>query len=493
MSQTGWDFENLSRRRFLIATGGASLGAALFANSVESFGVDAEAHPSASGRGAKYVPKIKAAFVRGKVDDGMGWPGDIKDGKAALKEYREKIRTEAKELGVKLSLRSEPIYSIEEAGGWVSEAKAEKADGLLLVLLDRQGDSWPTAFKAADSKIPTVVLAVIGTGPTTNAINVSKRSGVLTYSTRDFGQVAYGMKMLKAGAKLREMRFIVLSGNERRDEEVQHLGTKLRYLPAKSFVEEYMRTPLTNEVKSIVTEYITKARKLSGVSEEDLLGGVKSYIVARRILEREEGDGIAMDCHRAFSGTELSCPCIAWSRLLDHGIAASCEVDIGSCLTHALVQYLFDRPGFGHNPVVETTRGCLIGSHCTCPTRLNGFSKPPEPFDLRPHHANRDAVPRPLWRVGQRVTVAKLDPAEHPIGRGEPPGTPPRLYVSAGTVVENVSVRPAGGCVVSVMVRLDGERDLLAYPDFHQLLFYGDYERDLLDYCKLFGIQGAAV
>jgi hypothetical protein len=102
-------------------------------------------------------------------------------------------------------------------------------------------------------------------------------------------------------------------------------------------------------------------------------------------------------------------------------------------------------------------------------------------------------VPRPLWRVGQHVTVAKLDPAEHLIAKGEPPGTLPRLYVSAGTVVENVSVPPAGGCVVAVMVRLDGERDLLAYPDFHQLFFYGDYKRELLEYCKLFGIQGAAV
>jgi len=322
---------------------------------------------------------------------------------------------------------------------------------------------------------------------------VSKRSGVLTYSTRDFDQVAYGMKMLKAGAKLRQMRFIVLSGNERRDEEVGHIGTKLRYLPAKLFVEEYMRTPLTNEVKSIATEYISKARKTSGVSEKDLLGGVKSYIVARRILAREEGDGIAMDCHGAFSRAKVSCPCIAWSRLLDHGIAASCKAEIGTSLTHALVQYLFDRPGFGHNPVPDIARGRLIGSHCACPTKLNGFSKPPEPFDLRPHHGKRDAVPRPLWGVGQRVTVARLDPAEHLIAKGEPPGTSPRLYVSAGTVVENMSVRPAGGCAVSVMVRLDGERELLAYPDFHQLFFYGDYERELLDYCKLFGIQAAAV
>ncbi|UCD57778.1 MAG: hypothetical protein JSV16_01325 [Candidatus Hydrogenedentota bacterium] len=482
MSQTGFDYESLSRRQFLVATGGATFGALVFVNFLGAFGMAEESRPGANGRGAKYVPRIKAAFVRRKGDDGN----------AVLNEFREKFKSQVSEPGVKVYLRPEPIYSIEEAVGWVSQAKAEKADGLLVVVRDRQGHACATTFKAADN-IPTVVFTAAGPGPTSNAINVDKISGVHICPTREFREAAFGLKMLKTGAKLREMRLIVLSGRERRDEQVQHLGTKLRYLPVKAFVDEYMRTPRTNEVKSIAREYIRKARKTSGVSQEDLFSGVKSYIVACRILEREEADGIAMDCHGAFLRTEVSLSCIAWSRLLDHAIPAACEADIGACLTHALVQYLFDRPGFEHNPVPETARGCLIGSHCTCPTRLNGFSKPPEPFELLRQHEDQGAVPRPLWRVGQRVTVAKLDTAEQLTAKGKPPGTSPRLYVSAGTVVENVSVRPAGNCAVSVMVRLDGERDLLAYPDFHQLFFYGDYKRELLEYCKLFAIQTVAV
>jgi L-fucose isomerase-like protein len=275
-----------------------------------------------------------------------------------------------------------------------------------------------------------------GPGPNANAINVNKTTGIHICPTREFSQAAFGLKMLKAGAKIREMRLIVLSGRERRDEQVQHLGTKLRYLPAESFVEEYMKTPLTSSARS--------------------------YIAVRRILEREQGDGIALDCHGASSRTEVGHACIALSRLLDHGIPVACEPDIGACLSQALVMYLFDRPGFEHKPVPETARGCLIGTNCMCPTKLNGFSKPPEPFD-----------------PGRRVTVARLD-----IGKG------PRLYVSTGTVVENLSV---GGSAVSVMVKLDGQRDLLAYPNDRQLFFYGDYPKELLEYCKLFGIQGAAL
>jgi len=56
-------------------------------------------------------------------------------------------------------------------------------------------------------------------------------------------------------------------------------------------------------------------------------------------------------------------------------------------------------------------------------------------------------------------------------------------------VLENVSVPPAGGCVVSVMVKLDNVSDVLAYPGFHQLFLYGDFKRQLAQFCQLFGIK----
>jgi hypothetical protein len=172
--------------------------------------------------------------------------------------------------------------------------------------------------------------------------------------------------------------------------------------------------------------------------------------------------------------------------MLDHGIPAACQADLGAAVTHALVQLLFDRPGFQQDPVPETVQNCLIGAHCTCPTRLSGFSKPPEPYFLSYHHGKRDAVPVPHWRIGQRVTVADVE-----LTSRQQPKT--RMIISTGKVVGNVSVPPAGGCVVSVMVELDGVKDLLAYPGFHQIFFYGDYRKELAAYCRLFRIEAAVV
>ena len=67
------------------------------------------------------------------------------------------------------------------------------------------------------------------------------------------------------------------------------------------------------------------------------------------------------------------------------------------------------------------------------------------------------------------------------------------MIISAGEVLENVSVPPAGGCVVSVMVKFDGVTDVLAYPGFHQGFFYGDYKSELVQFCKLFEIEPVVV
>jgi hypothetical protein len=416
----------------------------------------------------------------------MRWPGAVYDGEAALKMYRQEIETTAERLGMKLDIRELPIYSLAEADQWVAHAKGQQPDGLLVVLLDRQEHSWPTATTAAEAGIPTVIFAPLGAAFTTNTIKLANRKGLYICSTSDFTQAAYGMKMIAAGARLKEMRYVVLRGKTRRDTSLAHVGTKLRYVPAQAFLEEYRRTPTSDEIVAMAREYVRNATHIHGCSFDDVCNGVKSYVVARTILEREDGDGITMDCLGALGKTDVSLPCIAWSRMLDHGIPAACEADLGACVTHALVQFLFDRPGFEQDPVAETAHDCLIGAHCSCPTRLNGVDQPAEPYRLSYHHGKRDAVPVTEWRVGQRITIADvlITPKSE---------APPEMLISTGTVKDNISVPPAGGCVVSVMVEVDGVRDTLDFPGFHQLFFYGDFKKELVAYCRLFGLQPRVV
>jgi hypothetical protein len=222
-------------------------------------------------------------------------------------------------------------------------------------------------------------------------------------------------------------------------------------------------------------EYMRRARRRprsegplrGGATRQDVINGLKSYYVAGKFLEREGGDAITMDCLGALGHLPVSLPCIAWSRMNDDRIPAACEADYGAVASHTMVQYLFDRPGFQQDPVADTADNTIIGAHCCCATRLNGFDQPPEPFDIRHHHGNRDAVPRTLWRVGQRVTNIDLLPASE---SGGAKGGPSTVLISVGTVVENMEVPPSGGCVVSVKVKFDGGQEVLNFPGSNLLL-----------------------
>ena len=492
-NRTGSANRRVDRRFFLTSSGRAALCSLLWTEALQIDQNSGDQRPC--GPGSAYKPSLSVAFVRRKEEYGMLWPGQIYDGQAALEMYSDKILTEGRKLGLSVQLSATPIYSLEEADARIDNAKMSKADGLLLVTLDRQQHVWPTVDKALESGIPTVVFSPIGTSFTTNTTIPSKKDGIYICSTDDFEQVAYGMKMIKAGAKMREMRFLVIKGDERRDARIAGFGTHLRFIPARDFIDEYNRIPVDQNVERLAKEYIVKARHVQGPSKSDVLNGIKSYVVARNLLRREECDGITMDCLGALGPTEISLPCIAWSKLNDQGVPAACEADLGACVTHALVQYLFDRPGFQQDPVAETAKECLIGAHCCCPTKLGGFSTDSVPFSIVHHHGNRDATVKPLWEIGHPVTVVDLvtSPTElYSTLQMEDDGGSEgnlKMLVDSGQVVDNISVPPAGGCVVSVMVRLDGVTDVLAYPGFHQLFFYGDFKKELKAYCQLFGIQ----
>jgi len=437
------------------------------------------------GPAARYRPALWAAFVRREGDYGMLWPGAVYDGEKARGMYADKMVETASLLGADLNLRSKPLYSLAEGQEWIAQAEAAKADGLVLVMLDRQQHAWPTARKVAESRIPSIVYSPLGSSFTTNTVDLAARPGCVVYSTDDYRQAAYGMKMLCAAAKMRRTCCVVIQGDKRYDSTLADTGITLRRIPASSFIEEYRRTPDSEDIVAMADEYMRRARKRIDATQQDVVNGLKSYYVAGRILEREGGDAITMDCLGALGKIDVSLPCIAWSRMNDDGIPAACEADVGAVASLVMTHYLFDRPGFQQDPVADTADDTIIGAHCSCPTRLHGYGAPPEPFDIKHHHGNRDAVPRTVWRKGQRVTSIDLLP-----GSGQTSST---VLVSAGTVTENKEVPPSGGCVVSVKVKFDGHQEVLSFPGFHQIFFYGDYKEQIRDFCQLCGFTAQVV
>jgi L-fucose isomerase-like protein len=293
--------------------------------------------------------------------------------------------------------------------------------------------------------------------------------------------------MLKAGARMKRTRCVVIAGNERKETALADTGITLQYVPAETFINTYNSMAVNDDIIAMAEEYINQAERIDDADRNDVINGIKSYLVAGKIMESEKADAISMDCLGALGNKDISLPCISWSRMNDDGIPAACEADTGAIASQVMVQYLFDRPGFQQDPVADTSDDTIIGAHCSCPTRLNGFNEPAEPFRLMHHHGNRDAVPRTSWKIGQRVTSVDVLPGnDSDLKRSE-------MLISSGSVVDNMSVPPSGGCVVSVKVKFDRGHEVLSFPGFHQLFFYGDYVNELEDFCQLFNFKAKIV
>jgi len=78
-----------------------------------------------------------------------------------------------------------------------------------------------------------------------------------------------------------------------------------------------------------------------------------------------------------------------------------------------------------------------------------------------------------------------------PVGEENPDRS--QMLISTGVVMDNMTVPPSGGCVVSVKVKFDEGNEVLSFPGFHQLFFYGDYKRELKAFCKLFNFEPRVV
>jgi hypothetical protein len=142
---------------------------------------------------------------------------------------------------------------------------------------------------------------------------------------------------------------------------------------------------------------------------------------------------------------------------------------------------LLGRPGFMQDPAPNTLRNTLIGSHCTCATRLDGFDKPHAPFVLRSQAESASGVAlQVLWRPGQEITIMKFL-------------APDKIVLGTGRVVENVAGAAATACRTSVEVKLDGLADARNVKDNHQLFLCGKWDEPLSAFAELAGLKAAPI
>lgn len=473
-TKTGCPFM-LSRRRFLANTGAAAVAAELglldFASSLFA----------AEFKSAK-KPLVQAVFVRPNVKGyWMGWPGASYDIKEHQRQYTKILTKAAKNFAVRLDVRSEPLDDDSAVNTCLEQLKKEPPDGLVVVSMSLN-QSWPHINNIAKNrgKIPTIVFSPMGTSFTGHLQGTRNIPGVYVAATQDLDWLDFGMRMLSTIWKMKNTRICIICDNKRKMKpgQLDVIGTTLHYIPTKRFTEEFKKIETTDEVRAIADYYTKEAKKIVEPSKQDILNAAKGYVLARQIMAAENCQGISIDCLSLVEHRRIPCPpCLAFSRLRDEGIVGACEADPDACISSRLTHLLFDRPGFMQDPAPNTVNNTLMGAHCTCATKLDGFDKPPEPFILRSHsESNIGVAMQVLWREGQKVTIMEF-------------AGPGKIILGTGRVLRNIETPPAGGCRTSVELELDDVADSRDIRGFHQLFIYGDLELGFKAYCQLAGIK----
>jgi len=237
-------------------------------------------------------------------------------------------------------------------------------------------------------------------------------------------------------------------------------------------------------VRSLARNYLAQAIKRVEPDEQDVFNAAKAYFALKKIIEREQADALMMNCLPGLKRPHKHVPpCMGYMNLRDEGIPAGCESDLDATLTMMLIQYLFGKPAFQHNPSVDTEKNLYFGAHCTCASKMNGPDEAAEPYILRSHaEAGWGCVPQVLFPAGREVTFTKYLSQEDP----------PRMLIYEGTITGCPSNPPCGGCRTNVEVQLSGLADATAVKGHHLCLFYGRHARHLKAFCQLYGITATA-
>jgi hypothetical protein len=440
---------------------------------------------------------VRAWFVRQKTDRYfMGWPGAAYDVKARQAEYTRVLVDAAKSLGVELELSQEPVTGLEQLPALVKSCEQSPPDGVVLISMCLN-TSWDKITEFAVKRPPTLPLIVYSPKGTSFLDNVQRFTeasrGTKTFlaSTSDVDWLEYGLRMLHAYAQIRRTRICVVQGNRPSDLVLERIGSTLRYVHFQRFSEEYKQVAASDEVRAMAELYSRTAQESIEPSAEDMLEAAKMYTVCRHVMEAEECDGIAVDCLPHVRGRTTVPPCLAFSRLNDEGRIAACQADWPAAISLRLVWLLLGRPGFMQNNCVDTTRNTLMGSHCTCPLRLEGPDKEASPFVLRSHaESDLGVATQVLWPVGREVTILKFSDTAW----GSPPKTPEScassILLGTGKIVRNLDNPPSGGCRTSLEFEVNGTEDVRRLKHLHhQLIVLGNHKERLRAYCELAGIE----
>ena len=458
----------LRRRDFLAAAGAAAaagrIGLFDFASSLFA----EEPKPAAR-------PLVKVVYVRPQKEPIVSWPGGNCDVPAQQALFTKTLREAARQLGVRLDVRDEPLNKAEDVTAFLEQVQKAPPDGLIVGAMSLE--TWQPVNEIVQKRgdVPTIVYSHVSgfTGHLQCGRNTPK---TFLGATQDVEWLGTALRMFNTIWRMKNTRILMVT-NAGPDVTLKPWGTVLHPIGLPRFAEELKKVEETDEVRAIADFYEKNADKVIEPSRKEILDAARNYIVCRRLMAAENCHGISIACLGWTNPV-----CMSFSKLLDEGIVGGCEGDANAVVGELLTIHLANRAGFIQDPSPNTVNNTLIGSHCTSALRLEGIDKPYRaPYMLRSYHTRTGCSVEALWPVGREVTVLHAEAGS------------PSMLVGTGRVRSNIPQPPTGCCRTAVEIELDRVADTRDVKGFHQLFILGNLERLFRAYGQLAGVKVAPI
>ncbi len=283
--------------------------------------------------------------------------------------------------------------------------------------------------------------------------------------------------------RLRQTKILVVGGGwgggEFSKAAADLTGVQLIALDFKELAAAYDEAD-RSPASAFADRWMKQAKEVVEPSREDIDKSGLMYVAMKKLLDRHGAQGISINCLGGFYGGHIKAyPCLGFSQFNNDGLVGGCEGDQMSALTMAVMGALTGRPGFISDPVIDTSKGSIIYTHCVATTRPFGTPSPANPYRIRNHSEDRKgAAIQSLLPTGYMTTTLELNPVTKQV-----------LMHQAKTIGNNPSDM---ACRTKLEAVVKGDLEKLTENwnmGWHRVTFYGDLKPCITELCQRLKLQ----
>ncbi|MCG3196757.1 MAG: hypothetical protein GHCLOJNM_01233 [bacterium] len=473
----------VSRRGFLQSVGvGATLASLRGPSRVDSTAFAGELGLGAAKRKAV----VKGAFLYPPTaqleEEGyFSWPGSTFQAEKRHQEYLQRFKDLENKIGITLDCETTPISTSDQIQEFVNTVRETKPDAVLPVVFKKTVWQEHGVKMLEALGLPAIVLAPLGVLLAPSVGELEKRAGVYTICAENpADELEDPLRMVRTAVELAESLIVNIQGDSAKESVVAGMGAKVRTIPRQRFIAAFEQVGESDDVKALARDYLERAVEIVEPTERDILEAARAYFALKQIVREEQADAVMMECLPGLKKPHQHVPpCMGFMSLRDEGVPAGCESDLDATLTLMLLQSLFGKPGFQHNPGVDNERNHYFCAHCTSASRMRGIHHDPERIALRSHaEAGWGCVPRVLFSEDQEVTISKYLAGEAP-----------KLLLYSGKILRCPPIPPTGGCRTNAETTINELEKVSDLKGHHLCMIYGNHTSELKRFCRLYGIE----